>query len=114
MRSHKNVAPKLLYLYLAPTFQRNAEQCVKARTTAAALGLKPRTVRRALLDLVAFGLLDVVTPPTIGAPGVYRLGRESYTQVPIFEASQRDRARSRARQKASAVQPEATPTIPDA
>lgn len=114
IRSHRTVAPKLLYLYLAPTFQQTAEQRVKARTTAAALGLKPRTVRRALLDLVRLGLLDVVTPPTTGAPGVYRLGREACKEVAIFEASQGDRARARARPKARAAKAAATPALPDA
>lgn len=76
------VAPKFLWWYLTGSYDLTAPQVIKVRPTAAALGLKPRTLRRALGLLVQYRYLDPVVLPTAGTPGEYVAGPRAY-RLPI-------------------------------
>ena len=73
-RLRARVSAKMLWLYQAPQFADDDVRPIKIRVTAHALGTKPRTVRRALAQLLTAQFLECVKPPTSGTAGLYRLG----------------------------------------
>lgn len=74
----RRTAVKFLWFYLVTSLDLTGPQMVKVRPTAAALGLRVRTLRRALRALVQARYLVVVTAPTRGTPGVYQAGPRAY------------------------------------
>ncbi len=89
-RLRARVSAKMLWLYQAPQFAEEEVRPIKIRVTAQALGTKPRTVRRALAQLLTAQFLECVKPPTSGTAGLYRIGTAA-TQ------SQRESLRTRAK-----------------
>ena len=72
------IAVKYLWRYLVDSYDLREAQVIKIRQTATELGLKPRTMRRALALLVEHRYLDVVVPVTLGTPGEYIAGPRAY------------------------------------
>ena len=76
----RRTAVKFLWWYLTAHLDLSRPQTVKVRPTAAELGLRIRTMRRALQALVRYRYLDVVVLPTTGTPGEYVAGPRAYRQ----------------------------------
>jgi hypothetical protein len=76
------VAVKFLWWYLTGSYDLREPQVIKIRPTALALGLKVRTMRRALRALVAARYLDPVVLATKGTPGEYVAGPRAY-RLPV-------------------------------
>jgi hypothetical protein len=76
------IACKYLWRYLTDHYDLTVPQVIKVRPTALELGLKPRTMRRALALLVQHRYLDVVVKPTEGTPGEYLAGPRAYRLPP--------------------------------
>jgi hypothetical protein len=72
------VAVKYVWFALVSQYDLARPQTIKVRPTALALGLKVRTMRRALRLLVVHRYLDVVVAPTRGTPGDYIAGPRAY------------------------------------
>lgn len=69
---------KIVWVYLASNLPLQTQQPIKITRTAATLGIKRRTMRRALHSLVAYRYLDCIVPPTAGTPGEYVFGPRAY------------------------------------
>ncbi len=78
----RRTAVKFLWWYLTAHHDLTTPQVIKVRPTAAALGLKTRTTRRALRALVIARYLDPVVLPTAGTPGEYVAGPRAY-RLPV-------------------------------
>ncbi len=76
------VAVKFVWWYLTTHFDLAQPRTIKVRPTAVHLGLKYRTMRRALRLLVQYRYLDVIVPPTGGTPGEYIAGPRAY-RLPV-------------------------------
>ena len=76
------VAVKFLWWYLTGSYDLKEPQVIKIRPTALALGLKVRTMRRALRALVQARYLDPVVLATKGTPGEYVAGPRAY-RLPV-------------------------------
>lgn len=73
-RLRRHSAVKLVWLWIVPGLSAETPAIVKVGATAAALGLKRATVRRALRVLVGFRYLHCATPATASTAGEYVLG----------------------------------------
>lgn len=77
-----SVGVRFVWWYLASSYDLTQPQTIKVRPTAATLGLKVRTMRRAIRALVRYRYLDVVVQPTKGTPGEYIAGPRAYRLPP--------------------------------
>lgn len=69
---------KIVWVYLASNLPLQTQQPIKITRTAATIGIKRRTMRRALRSLVRYRYLDCVVAPTAGTPGEYVFGPRAY------------------------------------
>lgn len=69
---------KVVWMYLTGHLRLTTQQPIKVTRTAKTIGIKRRTMRRALRALVTYRYLDCVVPPTAGTPGEYVLGPRAF------------------------------------